>query len=1100
MTKEPTLKKRRPLRWVAVVLFVLFLLALVAVAVTWMFRGPIATSVVERYCADRNLECEVDVAELGLNSAELSSVKVTSGGRDVFKSGPVGLSYTWPNFLEPKLGPIRIDEPELRIGFDGSELDLRGLDRLAGDGNGGGGGSDPVNLNIRDGRIFVETPAGELSGSVNISGMLPKDGTALIKIDPANMQSGENRIAWSNGDASLDISDGRVTGSANFEIDDAQFGELNIMSTKLDATLAGTEDAPVIQWGGTSDAFKYAGQNLSGLTTRGEMQLSELPDGNVTSILEALVAMTAEVSADKMQVVGLTSAATTISLDLKRNGGLVSGPVAMSIKDANSDVGHVDDASLSGRLQFVPNRMGVLAFAGATVLKGTRINEAYRSIWLSDLQTPEPFTAHGEALRAVIDQGLADFDTGTEIRYTQDGESWLLSASRATVLEAASGLKLSVLPLEDPAWLKLTPEGTTMSGEIVVSGGGAPSLQAHLTSVNVAPNSVSVEAENFQLEPWSEAGRTLSVSLAPLRLQSSDARTLLAMEGDVSIAGDFPDTNLRTTTLSGGFEATQGTEGWRVQTRASSCLDFATEGLTSGGFNIQPVALNICPEDGRFIREEEGDPTGKISLGDISVPFATQDSTGTFRLIDSEVNWSVGDTLNAEIRANKLSMPMMLGENTLTVDSVSPLFSVTSGNGPVRFAVTLGASEFGGSLIPANVTSTGFSFVGNATETGIGGVMRSNDVTISDYRADPIYQPLRADLTAYLQDGRIMMTGPLKLKSSGWTIADAKLDMGLTDLNGTAALVGRPLRFTGSGLQPFELSDLLRSTLPNARGSMLGNADFTITEGELAGTGEVKITDLSFDSFSLGEISGVNGTVKFSDILELTTLPSQTVTIANVDPGVPLLDGRVAFQLVGGELLLLEGARWPFAGGEMIITPTEWLLGGETQHITVSAVAIELTELIEALSLDELLRADGTVSGQMPIKIDGPNTFVVGAELEADQNGGTIAYLGDELEAVKGQNTFSDYAIDALKDFRFKVLKLGVDGNISDEIKISAKLQGSNPDILDGSEFIFNIGVDSKLAQLLQSAQSIADSSYLLSVIKSGGGDLDPDLAEVPGQ
>ena len=50
-------------------------------------------------------------------------------------------------------------------------------------------------------------------------------------------------------------------------------------------------------------------------------------------------------------------------------------------------------------------------------------------------------------------------------------------------------------------------------------------------------------------------------------------------------------------------------------------------------------------------------------------------------------------------------------------------------------------------------------------------------------------------------------------------------------------------------------------------------------------------------------------------------------------------------------------------------------------------------------------------------------------------------------------------------------------------IIVSIGLEGQNPDVLDGTEFRFNVEVDSKLAQLLRSAQSAATGDYITSII-----------------
>ena len=1072
-------RKHRPLRWIIAALGLLAIGLVLIAATAWTFRTNLAESYIARYCDQRGLECEADVQSIGLSAAEIASLRISANGREPLKTGAINAAYDWAGFLSPRLGRVTISDPVLRAGFDGTRFDLGGLDKLAG----GGGGGEPVNISIENGRVVLVTPAGELTGEVNVSGALPQSGKAQIRVGPAQLQSGDDRLAWTKGEAELTISGGRVTGTAEFQIDDAVLGALNVDAAVFEATLAGSEDAPAVQWRGEARKLALGDQSLINVKTHGEASLSELPDGGLSSALEALQQIAGEVSADAVNLGGVASEAMTLNTELTRSGETVSGPIAFTAKSVSTLTGLAQTASASGELVLDPGDPSALEFAGSGLLNGAAMYAPRRQAWLEGVGIPEPFSAHGAALSAALDKALSGFDSGADFEFSRKGDRWQLSASRPTVLRAVSGMTVSIEPAITPDWLLLSNDGLKVSGEIVASGGGGPTLRALLTTSEVTPERLSIDAATLELEPWTENDRTLSVELRPFRLESTSGRLRVSTGGDVTIAGAFPGTQLKETTLSGGFEATRGAEGWRIQTGAAPCLDLKTKGVTSGAVALQPVALNICPEDRRFVRTVDGKPTGTLSLGDVRLPFATRDSSGQLDLTGGVVDWQLGDSLRTEIKSESLSMPLKLGAREVAVNGAAPFLMLETGDGPLRFSASLGASTFSGDLIPANVSAAGFTFTGGVPESGLAGTIRSGDVRIEDYRKDPIYTPLRADLTANVANGRISMTGPLRLQRSGWTIAEAKLEMGLSDLTGTASLAGRDLQFRPDGLQPHDLSDLLRPILPNARGMMKGNADFTITRGQLAGTGNVSFQDLSFDTFRLGKISGVNGTVRFSDILDLTTLPDQIVSVGMIDPGVPLQQGRIAFQLIGGRLLQVEGARWPFAGGELFVAPTSWELGGRTELVTITADRIQLSQLIETLSLQDEFRAEGTVSGTFPIEIIGPNAFVRGAVLKADETGGKLAYIGNSLEPLKGRGEVTDYAVEALKDFRYRVLEVGVDGNLSGDIEVSIGLEGRSPEVLYGTEFRFNVAVDSKLAQLLRSTKNAATGDYITSII-----------------
>ena len=68
-------------------------------------------------------------------------------------------------------------------------------------------------------------------------------------------------------------------------------------------------------------------------------------------------------------------------------------------------------------------------------------------------------------------------------------------------------------------------------------------------------------------------------------------------------------------------------------------------------------------------------------------------------------------------------------------------------------------------------------------------------------------------------------------------------------------------------------------------------------------------------------MQGARGTVVFTDLLNLTTAPGQRVEVDAVNPGIEINDGVVHFSLTDGTRLMLEGAEWPFLGGQLTMQP-----------------------------------------------------------------------------------------------------------------------------------------------------------------------------------
>ncbi|HBF91401.1 MAG TPA: hypothetical protein DDX09_09545, partial [Hyphomonas atlantica] len=144
-----------------------------------------------------------------------------------------------------------------------------------------------------------------------------------------------------------------------------------------------------------------------------------------------------------------------------------------------------------------------------------------------------------------------------------------------------------------------------------------------------------------------------------------------------------------------------------------------------------------------------------------------------------------------------------------------------------------------------------------------------------------------------------------------------------------------------------------------------------------------------------------------------------------------------------------------------------------------TANGIELSKLVEVLKLPDT-RATGTVSGSFPINVEGTDIFVRDARLKADEEGGYISYQGTAADSAGAADPNAKMAFEALQDFDFTVLELGLDGNVRDRMTISLILEGQSRkgiaygngnQVLNGQPFLFDITVNSALGELLRNAQ-----------------------------
>ncbi len=181
---------------------------------------------------------------------------------------------------------------------------------------------------------------------------------------------------------------------------------------------------------------------------------------------------------------------------------------------------------------------------------------------------------------------------------------------------------------------------------------------------------------------------------------------------------------------------------------------------------------------------------------------------------------------------------------------------------------------------------------------------------------------------------------------------------------------------------------------------------------------------------------------------------------------MPIEKGAIRFQLIGYDAIRLEAAEWPFAAGAIRVRPVDFVFGADANRIVAEAENWDLPTLIEQFKIPDI-KVNGKVSGEFPVVFRTGSARVDNALLQASSQGGVIQYTGSTGDAAAQADQNAKMLFEALRDFRYKVLKLGLDGDIAGKMVLSLTLQGRNPKVLDGAPFDLNISIDSALMDLL---------------------------------
>lgn len=1078
----------RPFVWARRLILGFFLLLVFFIILLWLLRKPLAEQALEAWCADRDLTCDARFTHIGAGGATLTGVRITSGADLPAQAEEVSARISWPGFFTPRIDGVSITGLQMRGTLDPSGLKFYGLERLAAPTGGGGGGAPPIE--IRDARIYLQTPFGPAAATLNVSGQVPTNATASLALDPANLALGEARMVLGEALLKAQVVDGAVTGELRLASDAAEAEGYTASGFRLAAETAFTLDGQgpaSLEWSARLAEGAAPKGGVSGLRTRGRAEFDRLPDLTSDSILGALTLAVAQAEFDAAQAGGWTIGQSVLTTELEGEDGVFQGPVSLEAGGFAGPPGTASELRLAGDL--IRSADAGVAFTGGVQLNGTSLTAETLAPLTGALDLPGVLSAHGAALSSALSRASKDFDTAFGLRATFDGASMRVEADGASALAAASGLRLEADGPAGGSWLRVQEGEILMQGALRLSGGGAPEMTADLGLTRLSGQSLSLEGGAVQLAPWSAGGRTIAAGLTALDYARQEDGYTAQGQGTFTLTGELEGVRLERTRLAGGLSAVQDVSGLRVQSEGAPCLRVTSDGIVTGGITIPEAAFNICPVDGRFIRQ--GAPLGgAASLGDLDIPMQFSGGQGTLGLRGAVVDWTMADGFALLLRANSLSMPMTLGENTLTIDSGDPEIGITTGRGPVGIRAGLGQTLFGGGMIPANVSARHFGFTGTSAPGGLSGDVAATGVRIADTLEDPIYQPVVGDFAGRIEGQRLLATGPFRLEDGGTQIATAQADINIFDLDGTAQISSERLVFTPGGIQPSMISNRLIGLFTNAQGEFNGDAAFTIDGGDIQGTADLSVAGFGFQTTRLGRVSGISGNVRFTDLMKLTTAPDQEITIASVNPGIPFNNGRVVFSLEDGSTLHLGSVTFPFAGGELALAPLDWELGAVTgQRVEVTASHLNLTQLIEVLKLPDTA-AEGTVSGSFPVEFGASSIIVRDARLKADE-GGRLSYTGGAVNAAAESDPTAAMAFNALRDLEFYVLEVSLSGDLADQMQAGLILAGRNLRSVPvggaitmppGQAFEFSMNFNLPLAQLIQQGIQSANASTLIDI------------------
>jgi hypothetical protein len=341
--------------------------------------------------------------------------------------------------------------------------------------------------------------------------------------------------------------------------------------------------------------------------------------------------------------------------------------------------------------------------------------------------------------------------------------------------------------------------------------------------------------------------------------------------------------------------------------------------------------------------------------------------------------------------------------------------------------------------------------------------------SIAHERAPPWFAPLR--LAGVVRPEGEKLAFDLELARPA---GDVRLRVrGQHDLGraaGQAKLDLPPVRFAPDRLQPAALAPLLTGVVVEVSGALALRGGLSWRAGgDLRTDLDLLVEDLAFSS-GPARFAQINGVIALDRLAPPSTPPGQQLALGLIDIGLPLTDGLLTFDLEPGKLLV-EQLGWQLAQGRIRAAPFTIGSGPMRFATTLTAERLKLDEIFALAQLDGL-SGEGTMHGSLPITIAGAEAVIEHGELVSD-GPGWVRYRPKQPPAALaagGQNV--NLLLQALENFRYKELRLTIDGRTDGEMDVGLHIAGANPDLYDGYPIEFNLNLEGALANVLRQGLS----------------------------
>lgn len=1054
----------------------------------WLGRLAISEYALAQFCSKRGLECHAEVEKLSLTAVHATGIRIERDNLDPVTIERVEVELTWPKLFSPLVTSVKAVRPEAVVDTRGGEIGVDVFDAFLEQSREESSDGALPPFVIEDGRLTILTDAGPVEGVANTSGAINREVQTSFQLLPADLSLDGHALRLKGGEAHFVLASSKVTGELTLELVEADLQGFQAENIKIDAVLnPQSDDLYVAEWRVSSDQLQHA--VIAAEALKGQGILNVRFNGAPSLTAAEITKSTAEINANELMLSGTVLKNAAVSLDLNAQGDGLKGPVSLnSGAFVSGDVFSSDTLLLAGDIVIDRRTLDAPSgsFEGAASLSGAAFGAALRESISGVIVLPQPVVEYGDAMSSSVDKLMSGFDTAVEARVDFDtaNQSYSIFGLRPTAIRSPDrSIAVSVQPDRSETWLEIVNGELKFRGNIVYMDrdrGADVTARGVSLDVGLQGGNLSLNARQLALQPWVLGQQSLQLDMDGLRFARSGDEQTASAKGEARYSGPAFGAKMDGLVLIGAFAGLDTGPGWNIRLSDEDCFRY---GLVSAAFDTTvfgPGQGRFCAPDGRLFSRESsraGDVlNGRLVAEALDLPFSRPDIEGRLNFASPVLDWSTANGFSLSLQAEHYDFDFATMSKAgkgepMQLSGQGAKASLKVGEGPIGVSVRLTDADFEMQSLPAGVSFADWTAEGILADAGPRLDWTVTGLQVFDNQNpenNALFQPIMSSGSGEIGPSGVTYEGRARLAKREGDFGTVRLRHDLSSGTGQVELLNGATYFRPNGLQLYDISERLRGLAVNTSGVIRPSLLLTWDGGNIDGSARVELDNISFSTFRLGKFRNLSGVLNISDLLELRTPPAQHFTLEALEltPTIVLRDGEIDIQVINPDLVHLEAAKWPFVDGQLSIDPACWAFDDTHQELTVRAEKWSLERLLGLFSAPDL-DVRGTVSGKFPIEIIGPDIFFRDARLTAIEDG-LISYTGKTGEQASSANEYAKMAFDALSNFEYKVLSLGANGNLLDEIVIDLALSGRNPELLDGQIFNLNITLQSKLVELIR--------------------------------